>query len=236
MPFVETTRKIVLAVKRAKVPYFIMVGGCGSLYLPGQEDDTACDSRQWWLAYRRGIADSEAHVSYMEERLGHLGTSLRSYRNARLRKREGKATEEDERTIEEYEYNVLHGDYSSTFVKSCRTTYLFFDGNESFRWSFLSPSALFRPGSMHHHTFISCLFAGQNLIVERTGEYKEWDDHLPLTGKGDLEKDKLLGISIADFAVAIVDEVETEKHAFKHWTVTASLEDDTPTPSYVKIS
>jgi hypothetical protein len=48
-------------------------------------------------------------------------------------------------------------------------------------------------------------------------------------------KDKLLGISIADFAIAIVDEAESEKHAFKHWTVTASLEDDTPTPSYVTL-
>jgi hypothetical protein len=147
MPFVETTRKIVLAIKRAKVPYIIMVGGCGSLYLPGQEDDTACDSRQWWLCYRRGIADSEAHVQYMEERLGHLGSSLRAYRNARLARKNGKATEADEKTIAEYEHNVLHGDYSSTFVKSCRTTYMFFDGNKSFRWSFLSPSALFRPGS-----------------------------------------------------------------------------------------
>jgi hypothetical protein len=147
MPFVETTRKIVLAIKRAKVPYIIMVGGCGSLYLPGQEDDTACDSRQWWLCYRRGIADSEAHVQYMEERLGHLGSSLRAYRNARLARKNGKATEADEKTIAEYEHNVLHGDYSSTFVKSCRTSYMFFDGNKSFRWSFLSPSALFRPGS-----------------------------------------------------------------------------------------
>ena len=154
MPFVETTRKIVLAAKRAKVPYFIMVGGCGSLYLPGQEDDTACDSRQWWLQYRRGIADSEAHVQYMEERLGHLGSSLRSFRNARLAKAQGKATEQDEKTIEEYEHNILHGDYSATFVKSCRTTYMFFDGNESFRWSFLSPSALFRPGSLSHFGYI----------------------------------------------------------------------------------
>jgi len=48
-------------------------------------------------------------------------------------------------------------------------------------------------------------------------------------------KDKLLGISIADFAIAIVDEAETEKHAFQHWTVTGSLEDDTPTPSYLTI-
>jgi putative NADH-flavin reductase len=147
MPFVETTRKLCLAVRRAKVPYFIMVGGCGSLYLPGQEDDTACDSRQWWLQYRRGIADSEAHVQYMEERLGHLGSSLRGFRNARLAKAAGKGTEEDDKTIAEYEHNILNGDYSTTFVKSCRTTYMFFDGNQSFRWSFLSPSALFRPGS-----------------------------------------------------------------------------------------
>lgn len=86
-------------------------------------------------------------MSYMEERLGHLGTSLRKFRNARMAKREGRATEEDEKTIAMYEHNVLHGDYSTTFVKSCRTTFMFFDGNESFRWSFLSPSALFRPGS-----------------------------------------------------------------------------------------
>lgn len=229
MPFVETTRKIVLAVRRAKVPYFIMVGGCGSLYLPGQQDDTACDSRKWWLQYRRGIADSEAHVQYMEERLGHLGTSLRSYRNARLARKNGKATEEDEKTIAEYEHNVLHGDYSSTFVKSCRTTYMFFDGNQSFRWSFLSPSALFRPGGNLFKNIIL-------LILERTGEYVAHDDHIPLSGgTGDLEKDKLLGISIADFAIAIADEAETEDHVFQHWTVTGSLEDDTPTPSYVTL-
>lgn len=68
-----------------------MVDGCGSLYFPGQEDDTACDSRQWWLQSRRGIADSEAHVQYMEERLGHLESSLRSYRNARLARQQGKS-------------------------------------------------------------------------------------------------------------------------------------------------
>ena len=44
-------------------------------------------------------------------------------------------------------------------------------------------------------------------------------------------KNKLLGISIADFAIVIVDEAETEEHVFQHWTVTGSLEDDNPTPS-----
>jgi putative NADH-flavin reductase len=73
------------------------------------------------------------------------------------------------------------------------------------------------------------------LTIERTGEYVEHDDHIPITGKGDLENDKLLGISIADFAIAIADEAETEKHVFQHWTVTGSLEDDNPTPSYVTL-
>jgi putative NADH-flavin reductase len=73
------------------------------------------------------------------------------------------------------------------------------------------------------------------LTVERTGEYVAHDDHIPLSGSGDLMKDKLLGISIADFAIAIVDEAETEEHVFQHWTVTGSLEDDNPTPSYLTI-
>ena len=54
-------------------------------------------------------------------------------------------------------------------------------------------------------------------------------------GDETLENGKLLGISVADFAIAMVDEAETEKHVFEHWTVTGSLEDDTPTPSYVTL-
>src|SRR5437763_14083264 len=73
------------------------------------------------------------------------------------------------------------------------------------------------------------------LMIERTGKYVAHDDHIPISGVGDLFKDMLLGISIADFAIAIVDEAETEAHVFQHWTVTGSLEDDTPTPSYVTI-
>ena len=41
--------------------------------------------------------------------------------------------------------------------------------------------------------------------------------------------------SIADFATAIVDEVESEEHAIGRWSVTGFLEDDTPTLSYVTI-
>jgi len=73
------------------------------------------------------------------------------------------------------------------------------------------------------------------LTVERTGEYVAHEDQIPLSGSGDLMKDKLLGILIADFAIAIVDEAETEEHVFQHWTVTGFLEDDNPTTIYLTI-
>src|SRR5271156_218607 len=82
------------------------------------------------------------------------------------------------------------------------------------------------------HTFYLALDVNW---VERTGEYVAHDDHIPISGSGDLMKDKLLGISIADFAIAIVDEAETEKHVFQHWTVTGFLEDDNPTTIYLTI-
>jgi len=57
----------------------------------------------------------------------------------------GKAIEEDEKTIAEYEHNVLQEITIPVLsVKCCRTMY----GNQSFKWSLLSLSSLFRPGSM----------------------------------------------------------------------------------------
>ena len=47
-PFVEGMRKIVLAVKGAVVPYFIMIGGTGSTILKS-EGVNCCDSRNFWV-------------------------------------------------------------------------------------------------------------------------------------------------------------------------------------------
>src|SRR5579859_6544239 len=76
MPFIEITRKIVLAVKVAQVPYFIMVGGTGSLYVPGEDHVVAGEHGHFWRAFRQAMADSESAVQYMEERLGPLGIGL----------------------------------------------------------------------------------------------------------------------------------------------------------------
>ncbi|KAF2462461.1 hypothetical protein BDY21DRAFT_331469 [Lineolata rhizophorae] len=221
MPYLEDIRKIVLAVKEAKVKYFVHVGGTGSLYVPGTEHQCAVDCPDFFIAYRRGIADSHAHVCYMEERLGPMGSALRSYRNARLHAKEGKETEEDKAFVKDYEYKVSKEDKGLKFIRAGRTSFMFFDGNTSFRWTFVSPSALYRPG-------------------RRTGKYEVVLDELPLKNTPSASSNpldgRLLGVSCADLAVAIADDVETQKLVFKHWTVVGDLSDDTPYPSYITLA
>ena len=219
--FLEVTRKIVLAAKASTLKYFIMIGGCGSLWLPGRQHVSVCESEQWWIAYRRAIADSEAHVSYMEHRLGSIGSALRDYKNAREAERDGKATQESRDVIAAYEERARTNDAAKTFVTACRTSFMFFDGNTSFRWTYVSPSALYRPG-------------------KRTGKYEVIFDEIPLKpaqAGGDPEslEGRLTGISAADLAIAVADEAEEQTRVGRHWSAFADLSDDTPHPSYVAL-
>ncbi len=196
-----------------------MVGGCGSLYMPRSGYQCVLENKDWWLAYRRGIADSEAHTSYMEERLGPMGAGLRAYRNARATQLKGEETPHTRQVIEEYEAYVRSNDKALAFITGCRTSFMFFDGNTAFRWTFVSPSALYRPG-------------------RRTGTYNVRFDVLPLKGDEDDPMDlegRLHGISAADLAIAIADEAENPTKERRHWTAFADMSDDTPTPSYVTL-
>jgi len=96
---------------------------------------------------------------------------------------------------------------------------MFFDGNTSFKWSYASPPPMYRPG-------------------KRTGEYRIVQDVLPLNppdaDPSNLEG-TLLGITVADMAVAIADDAETQENAYNHWTAVGSLADDSPAPSYVTL-
>jgi len=203
----------------ASVGYFIMVGGCGSLYMPGTTERSVLEDKDWWMSYRRGIADSEAHTSYMEDRLGPMGSGLRAYRNARAAKASGNATPESTKVIEDYEAYVRGNDRALQFVTACRTSFMFFDGNTAFPWTFVSPPALYRPG-------------------RRTGEYKTRFDTLPVKGDEEDPKnldDRLHGISASDLAVAIADEAVSKERKWRHWTAFADMSDDTPYPSYVTL-
>ncbi|KAF1937899.1 hypothetical protein EJ02DRAFT_447170 [Clathrospora elynae] len=182
MQFLETVRKLILAYKLSPASYFLFVGGAESLHVPGTA--TCCaDNPDFFLAYRRAILNSLAHVAYVEERFGSMGAPLRRYREARMASDEpGKATEEEKEVVKEYEKEIsAKDDSSSDFIKAARTAYMFFDGNQSFRWGFVSPSALYRPG-------------------KRTGKQ----------GK-DIFEGRLTGISVADLAIVIADEVEQQK-------------------------
>ncbi len=61
-------------------------------------------------------------------------------------------------------------------------------------WTFLSPAVMLAPG-------------------ERTGKFRLGDDQVLMNG------DQPGGISVADLAVAIVDEIETPRHVQKRFTV-----------------
>jgi len=228
VPFIEVTRRIVLASRVAKVPYFIMVGGTGSLYVPGQDHVCAGEHGHFWRAFRQSMADSESHVQYMEERLGPLGVGLRELRIARDKVRMGTATEEDIKFMKEYYDTTFRGDYSQTFVKAARVTWMFFDGHTTSNWSYASPPPRYRPCVKGEPIAISYDYLPL-APKPRPEHYLGWDKNDPEDLEGRLE-----GISTADFARAVADDAETQAQKWKHWTATTPLNDDTPYPSYAK--
>lgn len=67
-------------------------------------------------------------------------------------------------------------------------------GNTSLEWTFLSPPAMLEPG-------------------DRTGKYRLGNDEMLMDGKHPA------GISVADLAVAVVDEIEDPRHIRARFTV-----------------
>ena len=220
-PYVELTRKVVLAVKYAPVPYFIKIGGTGSLWIPrlGSGHIPAVDYPEFWRAFSNLMADSEAMLHYMEEALGHMGTELRKLGQARKARAEGRATQQDLETIFAYEKMTMEGDEGLSFVRAARATFLFFEGNHSFPWSYASPPPGYRPG-------------------RRNGKYTTSVDYVPLGAKdadiSDLDG-KLLGVTTGDMAVAIADEVENQDKKWKHWTMIGSTDPDVPVSTYARL-
>lgn len=228
--FVETSRKILVAAKAAKLSYFIKLGGSGSLELGDSAKPyaTCADSREFWLAYRRAVADSEAATYHMEERLGvgsPMATAMRRYREARLALEESRAREEDFRAFEEAETPVISGPNPIPDLPlATRATFQMFDGNAVFRWSFVSPPGMYRPGP-------------------RTGAYAVHRDLAPVkpesskrAGSENVYEGRLLGISAADSGVAIANEVEKQEKVGWHcWSATADLPEDEAVSSYARL-
>jgi putative NADH-flavin reductase len=225
--FVETTRKLILATKASKSVYFIMIGGTGSLELPGHKFKTVADSREAWLAYRRGVADSEAATKHMEDRIGPgpMSDAMRAYRSARVAMKAGKAGDQEKKTIKEIEDVVKYGEnWINELPLAARATFVMFEGNTTFDWTFVSPSGRYRPGP-------------------RTGKYEVSIDMLPLAKEANSKSEdgneyegRLLGVSAADLAVAVVDEAEKREKIGKHWSPTSEWDSDEPMPTIITIS
>jgi putative NADH-flavin reductase len=73
-------------------------------------------------------------------------------------------------------------------------------GTTDISWTFISPSALFNPEG------------------KRTGSYQAGKDNLLVNSKGESY------ISYADYAIAVLDEIETPKHKNERFTVVSEAE------------
>ena len=82
-------------------------------------------------------------------------------------------------------------------AKAARDALTALRGNTTLEWTFLSPPALLAPG-------------------QRTGQYRVGGEELLMAGPAPA------GISVADLAVAIVDEIEKPQHVRARFTVAAA--------------
>jgi len=212
VPYIEITRKIVLAVKHLQTPYLIMLGGAGSLSLPGRQFSTAIDSEDFWLAFFQHAADSAAYISYAEARFPKFATLLHRYRDIRLTP-PGDLDQEDHEFLTEMSLFAKSRVKESYFIMACRASLLFFEDNVGFQWTFVSPPAGFKPGP-------------------KTGKYVIGGEAV-LPVQGDQEppwEGRLLGITVKDLAAVIVDECVGQGMKGRHWTVWTPEEDAVDMP------
>lgn len=219
----ESTRTILIAARAAKVPYFFMVGGAGSMLVPDKPFVTAADDPHFFHAYIRDAIASEAYVDQSLQWAGQDAIIMKKAREALLLDREGQGTPETRQLLSAAYDNVFHmGGPVVDFITGARATFMFFEGNTSLTWTYMSPPPMYRPG-------------------RRTGSYEVAVEVMPLKPAGPhnvgdaIFEGRLHGISLPDIAIAVADEIETREKAGKHWTPYVSDIDQTCGPVYVKI-
>ncbi|CAG9000405.1 MAG: hypothetical protein CENE_02400 [Candidatus Celerinatantimonas neptuna] len=185
---IEGTRSMINAIREAQVPYFIYVGGAASLYVkPGLQlfDDPRFP--KWYF----GVLPP-AHLRW----LGDI-TCQPFFYEAADRKEQGivKPGESDP-YLEERVKNWSR----VPLLEGGRVALELFEDKTSFRWSFLSPPWMYRPG-------------------QGTGSYELGVDYM-------IYKQGLpAGINLPDLALAVADEAESQRLIYKHWTVASEQPD-----------
>src|SRR5271170_5301253 len=150
-----------------------MIGGTGTLSIPGKPFDTAIDSEQFWIAYFQHAADSDAYISYAEARFPKFATLLHRYKDIRLEPPDS-LDEEDHEFLKEMAQFAKSRVTQSHFIMACRASLLFFEGNSEFNWTFLSPPPGFKPGAKTGKYVV-----GENAVLPVDGDQEPpWEGRL----------------------------------------------------------
>jgi putative NADH-flavin reductase len=179
---IEGTRSMIKAIRGANVPYSIYVGGAASLFVkPGLQMFDDPRFPKWYFGVEPAV-----HLRWLGDVTGE-----EFFYEAANRKEAGiiKNGESDpflEECIKDWTQVPL--------LEGCRIALELFTDRTDFKWSFLSPPWMYRPGNA-------------------TGQYELGIDFMIF------HNGIPSGINLPDLALAVADEVENQKLIFKHWTV-----------------
>ncbi|KAH9226221.1 hypothetical protein K456DRAFT_43256 [Colletotrichum gloeosporioides 23] len=188
---------------------FIIVGGAGSIHVSNrlQLTDQEGFAFSWWWTW------PDEHLDYMTARLTFNGRDVSSTLSVAW----GQLWAESDDVFQHQVYSwilspfvywarawvkgALTNKHTLGLITGSRIAFTMWHGVQEKSWSFLSPPGLLRDKGV------------------RTGEYKVFVD----SSEDPAVEAANGGIYNEDMAVAIVDEVENNKLAYKHWSCTGPI-------------
>jgi putative NADH-flavin reductase len=192
---VEAGWRIKRAFAQVQGRYLITVGGASSLLAPG---GTQMFEDPRWPSWYFNAATPE-HLRHL-----HAVTHAEMFEQlARSRERILATPDRDpqsdwpEESAREFIHKIA-GNHDKG--EGGRAQLEFYRNDTTIRWSFASPPWFMRPGP-------------------RMGSYRITIDTLPLEG------DKPAGISVADMALAVAEEAESQELVHRHWSAARKLAD-----------
>lgn len=186
---VEAAWRIKRTFKHVNGKYLLHVGGASSLFVaPGLQMFE--DSR--WPDWYFDTASPE-HLRYLGNTTGvELFREVAASRESGGR---GPIADLPEDHPEQRLHKLLREKMAAgpDIAQGCRAQFELFQGDVSFRWSFVSPPWFYRPGP-------------------RSGRYRTTVGTLPLEGEIPAT------LFVPDLALAIADEVEKQQFVHEHWS------------------
>jgi uncharacterized protein len=185
---VEAAWRIKRVFKRVNGNYLIHLGGASSLFVrPGIQMFEDPRWPEWYFD-----TASPDHLRYLRD-----VTGVELFRHVA----ESRARADAGRDVSEQRLREFVGEKMARgpdIAQGCRAQFELFQGDTSFRWSFVSPPWFYRPGP-------------------RSGQYRAVVGDLPMEGSIPAT------LFVPDLAIAIADEVETQRFVHEHWSAARVL-------------